>query len=174
MTEKDYTEINWLKISKKLLMGWCWIYKEDVDTRFYTMDNYIAECKTQGLTPLTVEHLKQIWLTEERSEENKAIADKLGLKMSGYVDPDGTWSNTDDYGYLSSASPVDNDGTRAFKFYKDEGRLYKYYNRNYARTCLYLVEDKKPRYDSDLDIEWKKLNIIKMLNEMIDYINSTL
>lgn len=60
--------------------------------------------------------------------------------MSGYVDSDGTLCYEDSYGYLCSASPVNTNNTRAFKFNKDKGKLNNNYNRNNARPCLFVVE----------------------------------
>jgi len=176
MTEKNYTEINWLKISKKFLEWWCWTYIEKVNQRFYTTDQYIEECKKQWLTPLTVEHLKQIWFTEERTKENKELADKLWLKLTGYVDSGGKLWDKDEYGYLSSAFPVNENDPQAFIFNKNKGGLnvyHDYYDRRYyARPCLFLVENSNPtiwQFDylneraEENNITMKALNSLKKI-----------
>ena len=139
--ENNYTEINWIQVSKDFLKWGCWIYKEEVDQWFYTTDQYIQECKAQWLEPLTVEDLKQIGFTEEWTGENRQLADKLWLRLTGYVDADGKWDYKDAYGYLCSASPVSKYTTRAFTFDKEKGELDSYYFRDYARPCLYRVKN---------------------------------
>ena len=56
------------------------------------------------------------------------------------MNSDGKLWNKDEYGYLSSASPVDKNNTRAFKFNKNKGKLNNNYNRNNARPCLSLIK----------------------------------
>jgi hypothetical protein len=64
----------------------------------------------------------------------------LDLSMSGYVTSDGRLWSKDAYGYLSSASPVDSNRTRAFGFDGDEGDLLNGYDRDDVRPCLSLVK----------------------------------
>lgn len=58
--------------------------------------------------------------------------------MSGHVG-DGTWSDKDYFGSLSSASPVNEDTTRAFNFHANKGILSDASNRGLARPCLSLI-----------------------------------
>ena len=71
--------------------------------------------------------------------------DESSCSFEGYVDSDGKLWNKDKYGYLGSASPVDTNNTRAFKFNKDKGKLNNNYNRNNARPCLSLIKHSFPR-----------------------------
>ena len=61
--------------------------------------------------------------------------------MSGCVDSGGKLWDKEEYGSLSSASPVDKNNSRAFGFDEDGGRLDNdYCNRNIARPCLSLIK----------------------------------
>ncbi|MCX6825534.1 MAG: RNA-directed DNA polymerase [candidate division SR1 bacterium] len=90
----------------------------------------------------------------------------MSYNIIGYVDSDGKLYNKDEYGYLSSASPVNNNNTRAFKFNKDKGKLNNKYNRNNARPCLFLTKHSFPRLGGGLFLYTIMLDTDKLLTDL--------
>ena len=114
---------------------------------FLTIDQYIQQAKKQWKTAIEDDHMRKALeaLPWEFSDNNRynwgnILWNILDLSMSGCVHSDGELWNEDKCGYLSSASPVHELCTRAFKFNEDGGGLYDDYDRSHARPCLSLLK----------------------------------
>lgn len=97
-------------------INWVW---------YYTFDKAIETAKKQWLTIPTYQDFIDSWFTEDRTEKNKKLADKLWFKIEGYCDSDGILNNEPTYGYRRSASPKDNADARGFTFDESRGELYR-------------------------------------------------
>jgi len=100
-----------------------WIGKEINWVWYYTFDQAIETAKQQWLTIPTIQDFTDSWFTYNRSEENKELADKLGLTLDSYCGSDGELNDEGIGGCRWSASSKDESGAQYFKFGKDEGTL---------------------------------------------------
>ena len=117
------------------------------DEYHLTTDQYIDQTKKQWMTAIEDSHLRQAlralpwdFKDNEWYVWSNILWNILDLSMSGSVHSDGTLWYGDGYGYLSSASPVDENSTRAFEFDKDGGLLDDHYYCYDARPCLSLIK----------------------------------
>lgn len=108
-----------------------WSWKEINGIRYYTFDQAISTAKEQWLTLPTYQDFIDSGFTEEWSENNKKLADKLWFTLDGWCNSYGNLFNRGDYGYLWSSSERDFYNARIFRFNESKGIL-NWNNRNFA------------------------------------------
>lgn len=103
-------------------MKW-WSWTEINWKRYYTFDQAIETAKQQWLTIPTYQDFVDSWFTEERTENNKKLADELWLTLDGCCGSGGNLFYEGAYGYLWSSSERDDSFARIFRFFVSKGRL---------------------------------------------------
>ena len=124
----------------KNMKGWTGTYKEETDTWYYTFDQAIETAKQQGLTLPKKQDFLDSWFTDERTKNNKELADKLWLKKSGYCGSSGNLSSCGTYGCLGSVSEYNEDSARRFRFDRDEGSL-GWNDKYFSFVCRPLIKN---------------------------------
>ena len=144
----EQQKTKWIKLwtvtrANEDMKGWSW--KEINWVRYYTFSEAIETAKQQWLTLPTKQDFLDSWFTEERSKENKKLADKLWFTLDGYCNSDGRLDYKGIYGFRWSASPKVYNNARNFRFIGDEGDFNRF-DRSYALPvrCLYKnIEEQK-------------------------------
>ncbi len=116
----------WIKLwtitrAKNDMKWWSWIEKNW--KRYYTFYQAIQTAKEQWLTLPTKQDFLDSWFTEERSKDNKKLADKLWFTLDGWCDSDGALVNEGEYGYVRSSSERNSGFARYFNFGEGKGGL---------------------------------------------------
>lgn len=130
------------QFAKENMRWWTGIYKKETDEYYYTYNQAIETAKEQWLTLPTKQDFLDMWFTEERSKENKELADKLWLKMTGFCDSSRNMGDNGECGYLGSVSEYSKDCARFFRFYKGKGDIIWNYKSN-RFVCRPLVKKSK-------------------------------